>query len=50
MTAEGMLLHPQVGAMIDEAFHVQGHTFRLRTIDLAAPAVQFEATIRRIVV
>ena len=50
MTAEGMLLHPQVGAMIDEAFHVQGHTFRLRTIDLAAPAALFEATIRRIVV
>ena len=50
MTAEGMLLHPQVGTTVDEAFHVQGHTFRLRTIDLAAPAVQFEATVRRIVV
>jgi 5-methylcytosine-specific restriction enzyme subunit McrC len=48
MTAEGMLVHPRVGASVDEAFHLQGHRFRFRTIDLAAPAQDFEDSIRRL--
>ncbi len=49
MTTEGMLLHPQVGNRIDEAFHLQGHCFRFRTIDLAAPPDHFENAIRQII-
>jgi len=34
--AEGILLHPAVGVIIDEAIALQGHHLRFTTIDLAA--------------
>lgn len=36
--AEGVLLHPAVGQMIDESVRMQGHTLRFATVDLAAEA------------
>jgi 5-methylcytosine-specific restriction enzyme subunit McrC len=36
--AEGLLLHPSVGAALDEAVIMQGHVIRFSTVDLAASA------------
>jgi 5-methylcytosine-specific restriction enzyme subunit McrC len=36
--AEGLLLHPAVGEIVDEAVVMQGHLVRFSTVDLAAPA------------
>ena len=36
LTASGMLLHPSVGAEVDEAVTIQGHRIRFATVDLAA--------------
>jgi 5-methylcytosine-specific restriction enzyme subunit McrC len=36
--AEGLLLHPAVGRIVDEAAVMQGHLIRFSTVDLAAPA------------
>ena len=41
--AEGLLLHPSVGGMVDETAVIQGHPIRFATVDLAASS----ATIRR---
>ena len=36
--AEGLLLHPSIGAMVDETAVIQGHQIRFATVDLAASA------------
>lgn len=45
MTAEGLFLHPQAGGSVNETMIVQGHPISFRTIDLTAPAIQFEAQL-----
>lgn len=37
MSCEGILLHPAVGGMVDEAVAIQGHKLRFMTVDLHAP-------------
>ncbi|AQQ04730.1 5-methylcytosine-specific restriction endonuclease system specificity protein McrC [Roseibium algicola] len=49
LTAEGILLHPQVGGAVDETMIVQGHQISVRTIDLTADASEFEASLRQLV-
>jgi 5-methylcytosine-specific restriction enzyme subunit McrC len=36
--ASGLLLHPSIGAMIDETVAIQGHRIRFATVDLAGSA------------
>jgi 5-methylcytosine-specific restriction enzyme subunit McrC len=50
LTTEGLLLHPQTGGAVDEAMTVQGHRMRFKTIDLTAPATEFEAGLRGVVI
>ena len=45
MTAEGVLLHPQAGGVVDEAMVVQGHKVSFRTVDLTVSASEFELQI-----
>lgn len=45
--AEGLLLHPAVGAEIDECIHVQGHRIRFATVDLTAPGAGIRAQLLR---
>lgn len=47
--SEGMLLHPQVGGMLDEFIDIQGHRMRLKTIDLMSSAEDFEKQLMGIV-
>jgi 5-methylcytosine-specific restriction enzyme subunit McrC len=47
--ASGMLLHPAVGAMLDESVVIQGHTIRFATVDLAADAMEIRAQLLRLV-
>ena len=35
--AEGLMLHPSVGAHVDEEVSIQGHRIRFATVDLAMP-------------
>ena len=37
--AEGLLLHPSVGEMVDETAVIQGHPIRFATVDLTAPGL-----------
>ncbi len=48
LTAEGILLHPQVGGDVDETMSVQGHPISVRTIDLTADTSKFEASLRQL--
>ena len=48
LSADGLLLHPQIGGAVDEAMEVQGHRMRFKTIDLTAPLGEFEQDLRRI--
>ena len=41
--AEGLLLHPCVGPIVDETVVIQGHSIRFATVDLAGSI----STIRR---
>ena len=36
--SSGLMLHPMVGEMVDEAVVIQGHTIRFATVDLASTA------------
>ncbi|MFN7222730.1 MAG: 5-methylcytosine-specific restriction endonuclease system specificity protein McrC [Paracoccaceae bacterium] len=49
LTTEGLLLHPQIGGAVDEAMSMQGHRMRFKTIDLTAPASEFEAGLRGVI-
>ncbi len=46
--ASGLLLHPSVGQMIDEAFVVQNHKIRFLTIDLGATAKEIREQLLRV--
>lgn len=48
LTAEGTLLHPQAGAVVNETMVVQGHTISLKTVDLTTNAHEFESQLRLI--
>jgi 5-methylcytosine-specific restriction enzyme subunit McrC len=39
-SASGILLHPSVGAMVNEAVVIQGHEIRFATVDLAGDALE----------
>jgi 5-methylcytosine-specific restriction enzyme subunit McrC len=49
LSAEGLLLHPQIGGAVDEWMDLQGHRMRFRTIDLAASPGDFEARLRDLI-
>ncbi|BBF86990.1 possible mcrC protein [Aquitalea magnusonii] len=46
-SASGLLLHPTVGAMIDETVVIQGHPLRFATVDLAAKPAEIRAQLLR---
>jgi len=46
--AQGVLLHPSVGQMVDESVMIQGHIIRFATVDLAAPATEIRAQLLRL--
>lgn len=48
-SASGLLLHPCVGAMIDETVVIQGHPLRFATVDLAANPAEIRAQLLRCV-
>ena len=41
-TSEGLMLHPSIDEMFDEALEIQGHLIRFATVDLtdSAPAIR----------
>ena len=43
--AEGMLLHPCVGEMVNETVEIQGHKIRFATVDLGADAGEIRAQL-----
>lgn len=47
--AEGVLLHPSIGAMVDESAWVQGHRLRAVTVDLAESAAVIRSQLMRVV-
>jgi 5-methylcytosine-specific restriction enzyme subunit McrC len=47
--AEGLLLHPAVGKMIDESVVIQGHRIRFATVDLAASTNDIRAQLLKVV-
>jgi 5-methylcytosine-specific restriction enzyme subunit McrC len=50
LTTGELLLHPQIGGAVDEAMTVQDHRMRFKTIDLTAPATEFDAGLRGVVI
>lgn len=49
LTAEGMLLHPQTGGVVDEVMTVQGHAMRFKTIDLSGNASDVETSLTTLI-
>lgn len=47
--AEGLLLHPCVGAEVDETATIQGHRIRFATVDLSASATVIRTRLRSLV-
>ncbi len=45
----GLLLHPAVGEMWNEAVVIQGHEFRFATVDLAASAKEIRAQLLNVI-
>lgn len=50
LTAEGILLHPQVGGRVDETVMIQGHPVSFKTIDLTLPSLEFGSQLRNTVI
>jgi 5-methylcytosine-specific restriction enzyme subunit McrC len=48
--ASGILLHPAVGAMIDEEVEIQGHSIRFTTVDLMAAPAEIRSQLLRLCV
>jgi len=44
-SASGLLLHPAIGEMVDEAVVIQGHSIRFATVDLAASAAEIRSQL-----
>jgi 5-methylcytosine-specific restriction enzyme subunit McrC len=38
LTSTGVLLHPSIGALVDETVTIQGHAIRFATVDLGGSA------------
>lgn len=49
MTSEGIMLHPAIGANVDESATVQGHTLRFMTVDLTLPNYAISHRLREVV-
>lgn len=49
MRTEGILLHPAVGANVDEAVIMQGHALRFMTVDLTQPNREIAARLCEVV-
>jgi len=47
--ASGLLLHPSIHAMVDEAVVIQGHEIRFATVDLGATAREIRKQLLKIV-
>jgi 5-methylcytosine-specific restriction enzyme subunit McrC len=47
--ASGLLLHPAVGCMVNEAVVIQGHSIRFATVDLTASADEIRLQLLRVV-
>jgi 5-methylcytosine-specific restriction enzyme subunit McrC len=47
--ASGLLLHPAIDQMVDEAVTIQGHVVRFATVDLAAPAKELGDQLLRVI-
>lgn len=47
--AEGLLLHPSVGEMVDETAVIQGHPIRFATVDLTAPVLTIRQQLLKLV-
>jgi len=47
--ANGLLLHPAIGAMVDEWVTIQNHTIRFATVDLTASAAEIRAQLLRVI-
>jgi 5-methylcytosine-specific restriction enzyme subunit McrC len=43
--AQGVLLHPSTGQMLDESVVIQGHRIRFATVDLASSAAEIRAQL-----
>ena len=48
-SASGLLLHPAINQMMDEAVTIQGHVVRFATVDLAASASELREQLLRVV-
>lgn len=46
--ASGILLHPAIGQMVDEAVLIQGHSIRFATVDLTASPADIRAQLLRL--
>ena len=46
--AEGLLLHPAIGQMIDEAISVHGHLIRFATVDLTASGAEIHRQLLKL--
>ena len=46
--AEGLLLHPAIGQMIDEAISVHGHLIRFATVDLTADSAEIRRQLLKL--
>lgn len=46
---DGMLLYPQVGALLDATYDVQGHQVRLATVDLSRPWQEIAERLKELV-
>ncbi len=47
--SEGMLVHPQVGASVDEFMELQGQIMRFRTVDLATRSDELEKQLTSLI-
>ena len=47
--ASGLLLHPAIGAMVDEMVSIQGHAIRFATVDLTASSTQIRQQLTGLV-
>ena len=47
--ASGLLLHPSIHAMVDEAVVIQGHEIRFATVDLGATACEIRKQLLKVV-
>lgn len=49
LNAVGLLLHPSIGTMMNEAVTIQGHKLRFATVDLSASASETRQQLLRVV-